>query len=97
MLVTIAFGALIFFVLLFAIAVVAAVVVIPLEYLAQHVGEAADWRSYLTVGLMASVLGTVAGAVGSGLEDEPGSSVGWRLGAGLLRRLHAHDAGQWGA
>lgn len=37
MLVTVTFGALMFFVLLFVIAVVAAVVVIPPEYLAQHV------------------------------------------------------------
>jgi hypothetical protein len=64
------FGALMFFLALFTISTVAAAVVIPPEYLASQIGDAVDWRSYVTVGLMASALGTVAGAVGSGLEDD---------------------------
>ena len=67
---TIGFGALMFFLALSAVTTIAAAVVIPPDYLASRIGRAVDWRSYLTVGLMASVLGTVAGAVGSGLEDD---------------------------
>jgi hypothetical protein len=67
---TLGFGALLFFLALFVITTTAAVVVIPPDYLATHIGRPVDWRSYLTVGLMAAVLGTVAGAVGSGLEDD---------------------------
>jgi hypothetical protein len=67
---TIAFGAVIFFLTLFVLNAVAAAVVIPPDYLASTVGRPVGWYSYLTVALMATVLGTVAGAVGSGLEND---------------------------
>lgn len=67
---TVALGAVVFFLALFAVTLVAAAVVIPPDYLASILVQPVDWRDYLTVALMASVLGTVAGAVGSGLEDE---------------------------
>jgi hypothetical protein len=67
---TLGFGALMFFLVLFAITTVAAAVVIPPDYLAAQIGRPVGWWSYPTVGLMASVLGIVAGAVGSGLEDD---------------------------
>lgn len=66
---TVAAGTTIFFLALFAIALVAVVVVVPPSYLAENVGSATP-RDYLTITLMATVLGTVAGAVGSGLEND---------------------------
>lgn len=66
---TVVAGTTIFFLALFAIAVVTVVVVVPPSYLAENVGSASP-RDYLTIALMATVLGTVAGAVGSGLEDD---------------------------
>jgi hypothetical protein len=70
MLLTVGFGAMMFFLALFAITTTAAAVVIPPEYLASQLERPVNWLSYPRIGLMASVLGTVAGAVGSGLEDE---------------------------
>jgi hypothetical protein len=67
---TLGFGAVMFFLALFTISTVAAAVVIPPKYLASQIGGPVDWRGYVTIGLMASALGTVAGAVGSGLEDD---------------------------
>jgi hypothetical protein len=69
MLLTVGFGAVMFFLALFAIATIAAAVVIPPEYLASQLTQPVDPGTYMRVGLIASVLGTVAGAVGSGLED----------------------------
>jgi hypothetical protein len=67
---TIGFGSLVFFVALFVLGLVGAAVVIPPNYLAGVLGQPVDWVDYLTVAVMASVLRTVAGAVGSGLEDD---------------------------
>lgn len=69
-LLTITFGAVIFFLALFVLTAVAAVVVIPPEFLAGELGRPVTWSNYVPVALMAAVLGTVAGAVGSGLEDD---------------------------
>ncbi|MFC4852765.1 hypothetical protein [Actinophytocola glycyrrhizae] len=66
---TVVAGTTIFFLALFAIAVMTVFVVVPPSYLAENVGSASP-RSYLTIALMATVLGTIAGAVGSGLEDD---------------------------
>jgi hypothetical protein len=67
---TIGFGALAFFLTLFLLAAASAAMIIPPDYLAKNIGRPADWTAYLKVALMSSVLGTVAGAVGSGLEDD---------------------------
>jgi hypothetical protein len=67
---TVGFGALAFFLTLFILAAASAAVIIPPDYLTKTIGRPADWTEYLTVALMSSVLGTVAGAVGSGLEDD---------------------------
>jgi hypothetical protein len=67
---TVGIGALVFFLALYALNLATAAVVIPPGFLARHIDRAVDWPDYLTVALMATVLGTVAGAIGSGLEDD---------------------------
>lgn len=67
---TVGFGTLAFFFTLLVLAAASAAVIIPPDYLTKTVGQPADWTAYLKVALMSSVLGTVAGAVGSGLEDD---------------------------
>lgn len=68
--VTVAAGALVFFGALFLITFAAVLLVIPPDYLGTVLGRAAQPGDYLTIAVMASALGTVAGAVGSGLEDD---------------------------
>ncbi|WP_459546582.1 hypothetical protein [Nocardia sp. X0981] len=68
--VTVAVGALVFFGALFLITFAAVLLVIPPGYLGTVLGRAAQPDDYLTIAVMASALGTVAGAVGSGLEDD---------------------------
>lgn len=67
---TVAVGAVVFFAALFLLTQVAVALVVPPDYLSATLGRPVDWRDYPTIALMASVLGTVAGAVGSGLEDD---------------------------
>lgn len=68
--VTVALGAIVFFVVLFLFTLAAVGLVIPPAYLATVLGSPVHFGDYLTIAAMASVLGTVAGAVGSGLEDD---------------------------
>ncbi|NRN67095.1 hypothetical protein GC106_43280 [Kibdelosporangium sp. 4NS15] len=68
--VTILVGTVAFFLAMFLIALAAVALVIPPDYLSNTLGHAADVSDYVIVALMASVLGTIAGAVGSGLEDD---------------------------
>lgn len=68
-LITVALGTVAFFGALFAIALAAAAVVIPPDYLGDTLGRRIGVESYIEIALMASALGTLAGAVGSGLED----------------------------
>ncbi|SFA94917.1 hypothetical protein SAMN05216266_102401 [Amycolatopsis marina] len=67
---TVTLGTVAFFLSLVLLASAAAALIIPPDFLAQNLGRPADWQDYLSVAMMASVLGTVAGAVGSGLEDD---------------------------
>ena len=68
--VTVLSGTVLFHLALLAINGVAATLVIPPDYLGQVLGEPVEWTHYLRVALMASALGMIAGAVGSGLEDD---------------------------
>ncbi|MCE7010840.1 hypothetical protein LWC34_49765 [Kibdelosporangium philippinense] len=68
--VTVAVGAFAFFVALFAIALGVMALVIPPGYLAGVLGHPVGLSDYVTIALMASVIGTLAGAVGSGLEND---------------------------
>ncbi|MGW5054108.1 hypothetical protein [Actinokineospora sp. NPDC004072] len=68
--ITVVMGTAAFFTALFAIALAAVGIVIPPDYLAQTLGRPVGFGDYLTIALMASALGTLAGAVGSGLEDD---------------------------
>ncbi|WP_280401498.1 hypothetical protein [Nocardia carnea] len=68
--VTVAFGAIVFFAVLFLFTSAAVGLVIPPAYLATVLGGPVHLGDYLTIAAMASALGTVAGAVGSGLEDD---------------------------
>lgn len=69
-LMTVAAGAGVFMAALFALILVASLVVITPSYLTSTLGHPVGFGDYLNVALMATVMGTVAGAVGSGLEDD---------------------------
>lgn len=66
---TAAIGAAVFFSILYLLALGAVALIIPFDYLTQTIGRSARVGDYFTLALMATVMGTVAGAVGSGLED----------------------------
>ncbi|MGI5218136.1 hypothetical protein [Nocardia sp. CA-290969] len=68
--VTVALGAIVFFAVLYLFTLAAVGLVIPPGYLATVLGGPVYLGDYLTIAAMASALGTVAGAVGSGLEDD---------------------------
>ncbi|MBB3052569.1 hypothetical protein FHS23_003603 [Prauserella isguenensis] len=68
--VTVAMGTLVFSAALYLLSLIAAAVVIPPDFLASNLGRPSTVSDYFAIALMASILGTVAGAVGSGLEDD---------------------------
>ncbi|WP_156058673.1 hypothetical protein [Nocardia rhamnosiphila] len=68
--VTVGIGAGVFFVVLFLLTLAAVCLVIPPSYLASVLGGPVGFADYLMIAVMASALGTVAGAVGSGWEDD---------------------------
>lgn len=68
--VTVAAGTVAFFLAMFVVALAAVALVIPPHYLATTLGHPVGVPDYLAIALMATVLGTIAGAVGSGLEDD---------------------------
>ncbi|WP_157105899.1 hypothetical protein [Nocardia sienata] len=68
--VTVGIGAGVFFAVLFLLTLAAVCLVIPPSYLASVLGGPVGFADYLTIAVMASALGTVAGAVGSGWEDD---------------------------
>ncbi|MFI5717724.1 hypothetical protein [Nocardia sp. NPDC051750] len=68
--VTVAIGAVVFFGALFLLTLAAAGLIVPPAYLATVLGGPVHIGDYLTIAVMATALGTVAGAVGSGLEDD---------------------------
>jgi hypothetical protein len=67
---TIVSGVLVFYSALYVLNLTAATLIIPPRYFAEVAGRPVGWTDYLRVALMASGMGTVAGAVGSGLEDD---------------------------
>jgi hypothetical protein len=67
---TVVTGALVFYVSLLTLNLTAAALIIPPQYFSEVAGHPVNWTDYLRVALMASGMGTVAGAVGSGLEDD---------------------------
>ncbi|TQM12015.1 hypothetical protein [Pseudonocardia kunmingensis] len=69
-LLTVVSGVLVFYLALFVLNACAAALIIPPQYFGEVVGHPVDWTDYLRVALMASGMGTVAGAVGSGLEND---------------------------
>jgi hypothetical protein len=67
---TLAIGVACMYAILFALALLAAVVLIDSGYLAQTLGHPVGVGSYLNLVWLASSVGIVAGALGSSLEDE---------------------------
>ncbi|MFC4374505.1 hypothetical protein ACFO5K_10360 [Nocardia halotolerans] len=67
---TVAVGTVVFFLALYLISLGAVALVISPEYLALTLGRPAALLDYPTIALMATILGILAGAVGSGLEDD---------------------------
>jgi hypothetical protein len=69
-LLTVVAGVLMFYSALYVLNLAAAALIIPPEYFAEVIGRPVGVTDYLRVALMAAGMGTVAGAVGSGLEDD---------------------------
>ncbi|MBW0105138.1 hypothetical protein [Pseudonocardia sp. KRD291] len=67
---TVTAGALVFCAALFTVVLAASLLVITPSYLTSTIGHPAGFVDYLDVALVATVMGTIAGAVGSGLEDD---------------------------
>ncbi|MGM0719359.1 MAG: hypothetical protein ACQEXM_02650 [Actinomycetota bacterium] len=67
--VTVVLGVAAYTAVLFALALAALLVIVTPDYLGQEIGHRAGFGDYLATALMATVVGTVAGAIGSGLED----------------------------
>ncbi|MFF4769689.1 hypothetical protein ACFY1V_24545 [Streptomyces sp. NPDC001255] len=69
-LLTVSTGVAIMFMLLFAATLLGACVVIPASYLSSKLGHSAGLSDFVTLAWLAACLGTLAGALGSGLADE---------------------------
>lgn len=67
---TVGVGVLAFFLMLFVLTQTAVLLIIAPDYLTTVLGRPTKWPDYPTIALMASVMGTLAGAVGSGMEDD---------------------------
>lgn len=67
---TVTAGVLVFYGALLVANLAAAALIIPPQYFGEVIGRPVGWTDYLRVAVMASGMGTVAGAVGSGLEDD---------------------------
>lgn len=67
---TITVGVLCMYVLLFLVTLVSAVVVIPPEYLESTLAHPTGFGDYATITWMSVSMGTIAGALGSGLASE---------------------------
>ncbi len=67
---TVTCGVVVFYAVLVGTNLLAAVLLLPPEYVGSLIGQPAGPPVYLRIALMASVLGLVAGAVGSGLEED---------------------------
>lgn len=67
---TIAIGAITCYVVLFALAVLAALALIPSQFLASQIHQSVDLADYLHLGWFAATLATIAGALGSLTESD---------------------------
>jgi hypothetical protein len=67
---TLAFGVLVLYLVLFAVTLLAARVAIHPDVLSQSIGHRAGWGEYAALAWMASSLATVGGALGAGLETD---------------------------
>ncbi|SFO57627.1 hypothetical protein SAMN05216207_10947 [Pseudonocardia ammonioxydans] len=68
-LITVGVGVLAYTAVLFVLSLVSLVVIVTPEYLGSQLGHPVGLPDYLGCALMATVIGTVAGAIGSGLEN----------------------------
>lgn len=68
--ITVACGVLAMFALLFVLALVAAVLVIPPDYLASTLMRGSGPDDYVMIAWLSTSMGTVAGALGSGFADD---------------------------
>ncbi|MDV3126949.1 hypothetical protein M1247_18650 [Mycobacterium sp. 21AC1] len=67
---TLAVGVASMYVLLFAVVMLGALVIVPPDYLRASLSHPVDWRDYTELALLASSLGTFAGALGSSFETD---------------------------
>lgn len=67
---TVLSGAMLFHLALLVLNGLAVALVVPPGYLAEVLGKPVGWVDYLRLALMSSTVGLIAGAVGSGLEDD---------------------------
>ncbi|MGW0161738.1 hypothetical protein ACWDUN_20755 [Mycobacterium sp. NPDC003323] len=67
---TLAVGVACMYVLLFAVVMLGALTIIPPGYLSSTLGHPVSWRDYAELALLASSLGTFAGALGSSFESD---------------------------
>ncbi|MDI3330050.1 MAG: hypothetical protein QJR09_04855 [Micrococcus sp.] len=68
--ITVAVAALMIYAGLFLLLFVAAVVVVPPDYLSEALGEPAGIQHYLKLSWLAASLGLIAGAIGSSFDDD---------------------------
>lgn len=68
--VTVSFGVLCMYLLLFTLTLLAAFVVIPVQYLATTLGHSSGVVDLATVAWLSASMGTIAGALGSGFAGE---------------------------
>ncbi|WP_214407087.1 hypothetical protein [Pseudonocardia lacus] len=91
---TLTCGVLVFYAVLVTVNLLAAGLLLPPEYVGQVLGRpAADGPVYLRIALMASVLGMVAGALGSGLEKDENVRAAAYSTREQQRRGQLRDAG----
>ncbi|WP_232667831.1 hypothetical protein [Pseudonocardia sp. TRM90224] len=69
-LLTVSIGVVLFSLVLFVLNAAAAALLIPPPYFAEVAGQPVELADYVRVALLSTVMGTVAGAVGSGLEND---------------------------
>lgn len=67
---TLAVGVASMYIVLFVVVMSGAVIIIPSGYLESTLGHPAGWRDYVQLALLASSLGTFAGALGSSFESD---------------------------
>ncbi|OEV04129.1 hypothetical protein [Streptomyces oceani] len=67
---TVSFGVFCMYLLLYAVTLLAAFVAIPIGYLATTLGHGAGFSDLATIAWLSASMGTIAGALGSGLAGE---------------------------